>query len=97
MKAYLIANLTVTSVSGFQKYANAVPAVIAQYGGRYIVRGGAVTNLEGDLGLNRVVILEFPSPEAARAFYFSAEYAPLLALRESATRSTVSLVEGCAG
>ena len=74
-----------------------MPAVIAQYGGRYLVRGGAMHPLEGDLGIDRLVILEFPSLEAAKRFYESPEYAPLLELRTETTRSHVAFVEGYAG
>jgi uncharacterized protein (DUF1330 family) len=73
-----------------------VPAVIEQYGGRYLVRGGTVHPLEGDMGLDRFVVLEFPSMDAARWFYDSPEYAPLLKLRTDTTRSRVAFVEGYA-
>jgi uncharacterized protein (DUF1330 family) len=73
-----------------------VPAVIEQYGGRYLVRGGTVHPLEGDMGLDRFVVLEFSSMDAARRFYDSPEYAPLLKLRTDTTRSRVAFVEGYA-
>jgi uncharacterized protein (DUF1330 family) len=94
MKGYLIANIEVTDPEGFERYRQAVPAVIAAHGGRYLVRGGAHHALEGAMPLKRLVILEFPSMQAARAFYDSAEYAPLLALRLASTRSEAVLVEG---
>jgi uncharacterized protein (DUF1330 family) len=96
MAAYLIANITVRDPARFEQYRAAVPAVIAQFGGRYLVRGGAVEAKEGAPGLNRLVILEFPDMAALRGFYDSAEYAPLLALRLAATEGTVALVEGVA-
>ena len=94
MPVYLIANLTVTDPARFQTYREQVPAVIAQYGGRYLVRGGTVHNLEGDLGLDRCVMLEFPSLAAAQAFHASPEYAPLLQIRAESTRSQIVLIEG---
>jgi uncharacterized protein (DUF1330 family) len=94
MPGYLIANIKVTDPEGFERYRAAVPAVIAQYGGRYAVRGGAMERLENADGFNRVVVLEFPSLDAARAFYFSPEYAPLLKLRIETTESQAILVEG---
>lgn len=94
MPAYLIANITVQDAAGFEAYRAAVPAVIARFGGRYLVRGGAVEAKEGTPGLNRVVILEFPDMATARAFYDSADYAPLLAMRLAASTGTVALVEG---
>lgn len=94
MAAYLIANITVTDAAGYDDYRLRAPAVVAQYGGRYLVRGGPLHPKEGSLGLDRFVIIEFASLAAAEAFYHSAEYAPLLALRSASTRSAVSFAEG---
>ncbi len=94
MAAYLIANITVTDPAGFEAYRAAVPAVIARFGGRYLVRGGAVEAKEGTPGLDRVVILEFPDMGTARAFYDSADYAPLLEMRLATTTGSLALVEG---
>ena len=94
MAAYLIANLQVHDQATFARYGEQVAPIIAARGGRYLVRGGAVTPAEGDVGLNRVVIVEFPEMATARAFYDSGEYAPLLALRVSASTGTVAFVEG---
>jgi uncharacterized protein (DUF1330 family) len=96
MPAYLIANITVQDAAGFDAYRAGVPAVIARFGGRYLVRGGAIEAKEGDAGLNRLVILEFPDMATARAFYDSTEYAPLLAMRLASTTGSVVLVEGMA-
>ena len=96
MAAYLIGNITVTDPERFPAYRERVPAVIAQYGGRYLVRAGTVHPLEGDLGFDRPVVVEFPSMQAARRFYDSPEYAPLLKLRTETTRSRVAFVEGYA-
>jgi uncharacterized protein (DUF1330 family) len=96
MAAYLIANITVTDPAGFEAYRLAVPAVIARFGGRYLVRGGAVAVKEGEPGLNRVVILEFPDMAAAQAFYHSEDYAPLIAMRLASTTGSLALVEGMA-
>jgi uncharacterized protein (DUF1330 family) len=94
MKGYLIANITITDPAKFEAYRQQVPPVIAAHGGRYLVRGGQVQAMEGDPGLKRLVILEFPSLAAAKTFYDSPEYAPLLKLRMEATESAVALVEG---
>ena len=96
MPAYFIASIEVTDAEGFERYRAAVPPLIAAHGGRYLVRGGAQHPLEGAMPLKRLVILEFPSLEAARRFYDSPDYAPLLALRLASTRSEVTLVEGYA-
>ena len=96
MPAYFIANIDVTDPAGFERYREAVPPVIARFGGRYLVRGGEVQAVEGAMPLKRLVILEFPTLDQARAFYDSADYAPLLALRLATTRSEAVLVEGYA-
>jgi uncharacterized protein (DUF1330 family) len=97
MRGYLIANITVTDPEAFERYRAAVPPVIAAFGGRYLVRGGALERLENAEGFNRVVVLEFPSLDAARRFYRSAEYADLLKLRADSTVSQAILVEGHGG
>ena len=80
----------------FELYRAQVPSVIAQYGGRYLARGGTVEVLEGEPGLDRVVILQFDSLEAARRFYHSPDYAGLVALRRACTVSHLALIEGVA-
>ena len=96
MTAHLIANITVTDPERYPPYRERVPGVVAQYGGRFLVRAGAVHPLEGEFGFDRFVVIEFPSLEAARRFYDSPEYAPLLKLRTETTRSQVAMVEGYA-
>ncbi len=96
MPAYLIANIDVTDPAAFEAYRAQVPAVIAQYGGRYAVRGGDVTAVEGTPDYKRLVVLEFPTMAALKAFYHGPEYAPLIKLRQSASRGDVVLVEGIA-
>ena len=94
MAAYLIANIEVTDAQAYQEYRDKVPAVIAAHGGRYLVRGGAVERLEGDAALHRVVVLEFASMAKLRAFYESAEYRQLIALRKRGSRAQLFAVEG---
>ncbi len=95
MAAYFIVNLEVKDREAFERYRAGVPAVIEKHGGRYLVRGGELHPVEGgDLGLKRLVVLEFPSLEAARRFYGSPEYAPLLRLRQESAASDIVPVEG---
>jgi uncharacterized protein (DUF1330 family) len=92
--AYIVANLKVRDPALFETYRAQVPAVIARYGGRYIVRGGAHHVLEGTPDPQRVVMIEFPDVAAARRFFESPEYAPLSAMRREATTSSLYIVEG---
>jgi len=97
MAAYVIAEVEVTDPALFEEYRKLVPATIAQYAGRYLVRGGATESKEGGWEPKRLVVLEFPSMDQARKWYHSPEYAPALAIRLKAARSKVVLAEGAPG
>ncbi len=97
MAAYLIANITVQDPARFAGYREQVVPMIATHGGRYLIRGGAVTVVEGEPKFDRVVVLEYPDMDTLRRFYHGPDYAPLIALRQSCTISHVALVEGYAG
>jgi len=94
-KAYMIADVTVDDPERYVEYQKNVPALVAKHGAKYLVRASTVHPVEGDLGISRVTVVEFESMEAARRFFESPEYAPLLKLRKEVTRSRVALVEGC--
>jgi len=94
MAAYLIVDLEVTDPAAYEEYRRQVPAMIAAQGGRYLVRGGAVTVLEGDRSPQRQVVLEFPDMAHLRAFYDLPEYQPLKVLRQRASRGSLIAVEG---
>jgi uncharacterized protein (DUF1330 family) len=94
MAAYVIAEIDITDSKAYEEYRTKVPAVIAKYGGRYIVRGGKVESLEGGWEPKRLAILEFPSLDQARKFYRSDDYAPLIKLRQRASRGKLLIVEG---
>ena len=92
--AYIVARIQVSDWRRYGEYVKHTPRVIAQFGGRFIVRGGAATVLEGaDDGL-RTVIIEFPSLDQAKAFYASPEYAAVKALRQGAGTGIFIAVEG---
>jgi uncharacterized protein (DUF1330 family) len=94
MAAYIFAEVEVTDPVLFADYSRQVPAVVAQYGGRYLVRGGAATLHEGSEPPQRLVILEFPDMAQLQAFYNSAEYKPLLAMRGRTAKSRLISIEG---
>ncbi len=94
MAGYLIAHLEVTDADAFEAYRVAVPPVIAKFGGRYLVRGGAVEVREGDWSVPRLVILAFDSVDRARRFYDSPEYQDILPLRLAASKGSVVIVAG---
>ena len=94
MAALVIAEVDVQDATLFEEYRKLVPATIAQYGGKYVVRGGATESKEGGWAPKRMVVLEFPTMARAREWYHSAEYAPALEMRLKAAKSRVILVEG---
>ncbi len=94
MKAYVIVRVTVTDPERYKTYAALVPAIIAQYGGTYLVRGGKSVTLEGPAETGRVVVMEFPSLEKAQEFYHSPEYQQAKKLRAGAAEGTLLAVEG---
>jgi uncharacterized protein (DUF1330 family) len=94
MAAYLIADIEVTNPVGYDEYRRQVPATVEKYGGRFVVRGGASETLEGDWGPKRVVVLEFPTMDALKRWYNSAEYKPLIALRQKNASGDVIAVQG---
>ena len=94
MSAYVVVDVEVTDPAAFEEYRQQVPATIARYGGRYIVRGGQTQTLEGHWDPKRVVILEFPDRAAARAWWSSQEYAGAKALLQRCARSQLIIVDG---
>jgi uncharacterized protein (DUF1330 family) len=96
MAAYVVAEVEVTDPAVYENYRKMVPATVARYGGKFLVRGGAVQVKEGNWQPKRLVMLEFPSMDQASKWYHSPEYAPALALRLKAARSKVLLLEGAA-
>lgn len=96
MKGYVIAEVEVTDPALFEEYRKGVPETVAAFGGRFVVRGGAITPVEGGWQPKRLVVLEFPDVAAAKAWHGSPAYAPLLAMRERAARTRMVIVEGAA-
>jgi uncharacterized protein (DUF1330 family) len=94
MAAYLIGEIEVTDPATYEDYRKQVPAVVQKYGGKFMVRGGKVESLEGGWSPKRIVVLEFPTLEQAQKFYRSPEYAPLITLRQHASRGKIIIVEG---
>lgn len=93
MTAYWIAHVTVTDPDRYKGYQALAPAAFAAHGARFLARGGAFEVKEGP-ALDRHVVIEFPSMEAARACYASAEYQAAKAQRDGACIAHVTLVEG---
>lgn len=94
MAAYVIGEIEVADPAVYDEYRKQVLATITKHAGTFLVRGGKIEPLEGGWQPKRVVLLEFPSFEQAQAWYRSPEYAPLIVLRQKASRGRLILVEG---
>jgi uncharacterized protein (DUF1330 family) len=94
MPAYVAVQITVKDAAAYERYKQLAPPSIAQYGGRYLVRGGETTTLEGSWKPTRFVVLEFPDLARARAWWSSPEYAEAKALRQSAAETEMLLADG---
>jgi uncharacterized protein (DUF1330 family) len=94
MAAYVIVDIEITDPEAYREYIAMVPPSIDAYGGRFIVRGGAAENLEGEWIPKRVVVLEFESTARVKAWWASEEYKAAKALRQSASHANMIVVEG---
>jgi len=94
MAAYFIVDVDVKNPQAYEGYKQAAAASIAQYGGRFLVRGGKHQVLEGAWHPTRLVVLEFPSMDAAKRWYDSAEYGAVKSIRLEHAVSDMVLVDG---
>ena len=93
MPAYVISDVKIRDRNAIETYRSRAAASIAQYGGRYLARGGTVETLEGDWR-PQLIIVEFPDMERARTWYRSPEYAAALEVRDAALTRNLILVDG---
>ena len=89
-----VVNVRVHDPSLYDEYKRQTPDSVASFGGRFLARGGAVDVREGSWSPERLVVLEFPDVDAARAWYESPEYQELLAIRQRAAESELVITEG---
>jgi uncharacterized protein (DUF1330 family) len=94
MSAYVIVNVNTKHPEEYERYKEMAQKTVAQYGGRYLVRGGQTNVLEGTWTPTRIVILEFPSYQKAHDWWHSAEYAPAKELRQRFSATDLLIVEG---
>lgn len=95
MSAYVIVQVEVTDWERFREYLAETPRTIASFGGRYVARAGETVTLEGPVQSKRIVLIEFPSLEQAKAWYDSPEYRAVRRLREGAATGAIVAIEGC--
>ena len=94
MSAYMIARINVTDWDKYNQYIKVTPDIIAEYGGRFIVRGGDTVTLEGPEEKWRIVVIEFPDLDKAKEFYHSPEYANAKKIRAGAAEAQFVAISG---
>lgn len=96
MAAYVYAEIEIVNPGGYKEYTKLVPDTIVRYGGRFLHRGGDAEVLEGEWPQRRRVIIEFPSLQAAKAWWDSPEYRQPKALRRANSKGRLLLLDGVA-
>lgn len=94
MAAYVIVEIEVTDPQLYEEYKRRAPPTIAQFGGKYLARGGAVDVLEGEWSPARLVILEFASSARAHAWWNSEEYRGPKGMRQRSANTKMVVLEG---
>lgn len=95
-KGYWVVNLEVTDPETYRQYQGFVRPFLAANDGRFVIRGGQQSVVEGQVGA-RVVVVEFPSYQHAIGAYHSAEYQEGMRARLSASTANFAIVEGFDG
>lgn len=91
--AYYMSEFELTDPEGIRPYSAAVESTFIPFGGRYVVRGGKVTSLEGE-PTKRIIVIAFPSMQQAQAWYDSPRYRQIMPIRHKSARSRVFIMEG---
>ena len=91
---YVIASVTVTNPTQYEEYRKWSTLAMQAHGAEVCVRGGKVEVLEGDWAPERIVILKFPTFDAAKAFYETPEYLQAREARAGAAVMRMIAVEG---
>lgn len=96
MPAYILIKIATEDPAMLKEYQARAPAIIEQYGGRFLVRGGTTATLEGPEESRRLVLIEFPDLPAAKRFYHSPEYSAARQLRAGVATAEIVALEGVA-
>ena len=94
MPSYVIVEVNIADPVRYEEYKKLSGPSLVPFGGRFIVRGGPVEVLEGNHNPGRIVVLEFPSREQAKAWWGSDSYRPAKAIRQAVATTEMILVDG---
>jgi uncharacterized protein (DUF1330 family) len=91
---YVVAEVEVNDTATFAKYAAAVPGTLAPFNGKYMVRAGKITPVEGDAPKQRYIVIAFDSVEKAQAWEDSPAYEAIKPMRHASAKSRIFIAEG---
>jgi uncharacterized protein (DUF1330 family) len=94
MAAYVIVEISVTDTEVYEEYRKLTPGSLIPFEGKFVVRGGQKETLEGEWFPERIVVLEFPTLEKAKAWYNSDFYTSAKAIRLRSAKTKMIVVEG---
>lgn len=94
MAAYVVIKLMVEDPKLLKDYQSVALSIIKKYKGKFLARGGNVITLERPSETRRIIIIEFPNLDDAKAYYQSEEYTNAIELRKSIAVTEIIAVEG---
>jgi uncharacterized protein (DUF1330 family) len=94
MPAYVIVDVTIHDYKEYEEYKKLTPEAIAAYDGKFVVRGGQTTTLEGNWNPGRIVVLEFPTRERAKEWWNSEIYTKAKIIRQRSASTKMIIVDG---
>ncbi|MBB6328314.1 uncharacterized protein (DUF1330 family) [Algoriphagus iocasae] len=93
MPAFVIVEIDIHSPEIYEEYKKLTPESIAEYGGKFVLRGNPVHVLEGDWNHDRFVMLEFKDKETAEKWYYSEKYTKAREIRMKAAKGNFFIIE----
>ncbi len=95
MPAYMIGRLTITNPEWIAEYQPKTQALVEKHGGKYLVAGADFERVEGSgEPPSALVVLEFPTVEAAKAWHSDPEYQPMIELRQTGAETEAFIAQG---
>ena len=94
MAAYVVIRIQADEPVLLKEYQAVAPSIIEKFNGEILARGGEVVSLEGPGENRRIVMIEFPSLDSAKEFYFSDEYTKAIELRKGKAEFEIIAVDG---
>ncbi|EAZ82877.1 DUF1330 domain-containing protein [Algoriphagus machipongonensis] len=93
MPAYVLVEVDIHDQDIYEEYKKHTPESIAEYGGKFIIRGNPIQVLEGEWNHDRLVMLEFKDRETAEKWYYSEKYTKAREIRSKGSKANFFIVD----